>query len=324
MASAPERRSAWRLSPGQRAARVGVRVLAEQRARCAQFFRSGFRSPVSPEPVRRRAGRAAAEEQAVPFRQLRRLPAGAGGQQRGGGSRRAGAPGSALPNSSGVYTPVANLNPAMLPICLFGPSPTVRKGWSAACPPARRWPTTIPASPSARISAPRAPTTRWAAIAIGFAGIYTIDDGNSLIPLSDPLFASYEALRAQVASAQETHVFSPRFLNTFDAGFSRAGFNLDSSPLASFPASDSFVSGLGAWRNRDWRRRHYHRAGSITSAGPNNAAGAWTRRNLFTWTDSVQIVTGKHQIELPECGFSGSRITTTPLRANWDKPVSPA
>ncbi len=34
---------------------------------------------------------------------------------------------------------------------------------------------------------------------------YTIDDGNSLIPLADPLFASYTALRMQVASGEETH-----------------------------------------------------------------------------------------------------------------------
>ena len=45
------------------------------------------------------------EEPAVPVRQLRRLPAGAGGQQRERGSRRAGAPGT-LPNAAGVYTPV--------------------------------------------------------------------------------------------------------------------------------------------------------------------------------------------------------------------------
>jgi len=36
--------------------------------------------------------------------------------------------------------------------------------------------------------------------------------------------------------------------------------------------------------------------GSITSAGPNNAANVWNRRNLFTWTDGVQIIKGKHQI----------------------------
>ena len=70
-----------------------------------------------------------------------------------------------------------------------------------------------------------------------------------------------------------------------DAGFSRAGFNLDSSLLASFPSSLSFVTGAGPGGivigggvpPRPARRR-------ITSAGPNNAANVWNRRNLFTYT----------------------------------------
>ena len=32
----------------------------------------------------------------------------------------------------------------------------------------------------------------------------------------------------------------------------------------------------------------------ITSAGPNNAAGVWNRRNLFTFTDDVQFSKGIH------------------------------
>jgi hypothetical protein len=35
---------------------------------------------------------------------------------------------------------------------------------------------------------------------------------------------------------------------------------------------------------------------AITSAGPNNAAGVWNRRNLFTYSDSVAITAGRHQI----------------------------
>src|SRR5205085_4940152 len=60
---------------------------------------------------------------------------------------------------------------------------------------------------------------------------YTIDDGNSLIPLADPLFGSFVSLRAQVASLQETHIFSPNVLNTASIGFSRAGFAYESFPL---------------------------------------------------------------------------------------------
>jgi hypothetical protein len=35
---------------------------------------------------------------------------------------------------------------------------------------------------------------------------------------------------------------------------------------------------------------------TITSAGPNNAAGVWNRRNLFTVTDGFQINRGRHQL----------------------------
>ncbi len=37
-------------------------------------------------------------------------------------------------------------------------------------------------------------------------------------------------------------------------------------------------------------------ASAITSAGPNNAAGAWNRRNLFTYADNVQWTHGIHQV----------------------------
>jgi hypothetical protein len=200
-----------------------------------------------------------------------------------------------LPNASGVYTQVANLNPAMLAYMSFWPQPNGPE----------RLVSGLPTGTALGYNNPRQSiredfgTTR-TDYALGsrdwLAGIYTIDDGNSLIPLADPLFASYETLRAQVASAQETHVFSPRFLNTFDAGFSRAGFNLDSSPLASFPAGDSFVSGLGPGGIVIGGGVTTTGLGSITSAGPNNAANAWNRRNLFSLTDSFQVIQGIHQI----------------------------
>lgn len=200
-----------------------------------------------------------------------------------------------LPNASGGYTKVADLNPAMLAYMPF---------WPQANGP-ERLVGGLPTGSALSYNNPRQSIREdFANTRVDYtlgsrdwlAGIYTIDDGTNLIPLSDPLFASYETLRSQVASVQETHVFSPRVLNAFDAGFSRAGFNLDSSPLASFPASDSFVSGLGPGGIVIGGGVTTTGLGSITSAGPNNAANSWTRRNLFTWTDSVQIVKGKHQI----------------------------
>jgi hypothetical protein len=129
-------------------------------------------------------------------------------------------------------------------------------------------------------------------------GAYTIDDGNSLIPLSDPLFASYTPLRMQVLSLAETHVFSAEILNTSTIGFSRASFALGSVPLATFASGLSFVSGLGPGGIVVGGGATTTANGSITSAGPNNAAGVSNHRNLFTYQDTLRISRGIHQISL--------------------------
>jgi hypothetical protein len=129
-----------------------------------------------------------------------------------------------------------------------------------------------------------------------FSASYTIDDGDSTTPQADPLFGSYETLRSQVASVEETHVISPEILNTFRAGFSRAAFAYDPVNFVPFPASLSFVTGLGPGGIVIGGGVTTTGGGTITSAGPNNAANVWNRRNLFTYSDSAQIVKGRHQI----------------------------
>ena len=154
-----------------------------------------------------------------------------------------------------------------------------------------------------------------------FSAAYTIDDGNSLIPLADPLFGSYTTLRMQVASLEDAHVISPSILNTFRSGFSRAGFNLDSSPLASFPPSLSFA-GIGAGEGSSSEGdAHDYRFGRYNLRRPEQRRGRWNRRNLFTYTDSLQINRGIHQISAG-VWFQRSRTMKTPLRANWGKPAS--
>ena len=125
---------------------------------------------------------------------------------------------------------------------------------------------------------------------------YTVDNGNSVIPLSDPLFASALALRNQVASLDETHVFSPQLLNTFRAGFSRSGFNYDSFSTVSFPADLSFVSGFPPGGISVGGAQTTTGSGALTGAGPSNNANVWNRRNLFTFSDNVSYSAGKHQI----------------------------
>jgi hypothetical protein len=125
---------------------------------------------------------------------------------------------------------------------------------------------------------------------------YTIDDGTSLIPLADPLFASFTPLRMQVLSVAETHVFSSTVLNAATVGFSRASFALDSVPLTSIPANLNFVQGLGPGGIVVGGGATTTANGTITSAGPNNAAGVENHRNLFTYQDDLRISRGMHQL----------------------------
>jgi len=127
---------------------------------------------------------------------------------------------------------------------------------------------------------------------------YTVDDGDNLLPAADPLFASNVTLRSQVASLSETHIFSPQILNTFTAGFSRAAFNYDSFPLGAFPADLSFVTGADPGGITIGGGVTTTGGGTITAAGANNAANVWNRRNLFTYTDNVQVTKGIHQLSL--------------------------
>jgi hypothetical protein len=200
-----------------------------------------------------------------------------------------------FPNASGQYVPVANLNKAMLPYFSFWPQANGAELLTNGLPSGTAFSYNTP-NQSIRedfgtVRADYAITSRDA-----LSTSYTIDDGNSLVPLADPLFASYSTLRMQVASLQETHIFSPDMLNTFRAGLSRAGFNLDSSLLASFPGNLDFVSGAGPGGIVVNGGVTTTGLSGITSAGPNNAAGVWNRRNLFTYTDDFQVSKGIHQI----------------------------
>jgi hypothetical protein len=197
-----------------------------------------------------------------------------------------------LPDASGVYKQVPNLNQAMLPFTALWPQPNGPELLVKGLPTGAKSATYYPKNTihedfgTARADYNLRDSDRLSAA-------YTNDRGHSVIPLADPLFASALQLGAQVASLEEMHVVSPNVLNTFRAGYSRAAFNYDSATLATFPASLSFVKGgdpggisIGGGAV----------ATAITTAGGNVNAGVWNRRNLFTLTDDVQITKGIHQI----------------------------
>ena len=70
------------------------------------------------------------------------------------------------------------------------------------------------------------------------SAVYTIDDSGDFTPTSTNLYSTDVAsLREQVASLEETHVFSPTLLNTARIGFSRAGYFFTGEPTPGTPAA---------------------------------------------------------------------------------------
>ena len=202
-----------------------------------------------------------------------------------------------LPNASGIYAPVSASTRRCCPTCLSGLSRMARSCSSTVSRAERRSAYYNPRQSiredfgTLRADAPIRSRD-------SVSAAYTIDDGDSLTPLADPLFGSALALRSQVASFQETHVFSPQLLNVFLAGFSRAGFNFEPFSFADFPSSLAFVSGRGPGGIVIGGGLTTTGASAITSAGPNNAARTWNGRNLFTYSDDLHILKGVHQLSL--------------------------
>ncbi|HEX5227802.1 MAG TPA: carboxypeptidase regulatory-like domain-containing protein [Bryobacteraceae bacterium] len=195
-----------------------------------------------------------------------------------------------LPNAAGVPTLVTKLNPAMLPYMQLWPEPNgpnLGSGVALSFNNPRQ---------DIREDFGTVRSDYLISDRDTLSAIYTIDDGTSSNPQADPLFGSRELLRSQVASIEETHVISPEILNTFRAGFSRAAWGYTPLSFVSFPASLSFVSGLGPGGIIVGGGVSTTAGGTITSAGPNNASDVADKRNLFTYTDNVQIIKGRHQI----------------------------
>jgi hypothetical protein len=215
-----------------------------------------------------------------------------------------------IPNATtGIYAAPANVNPAMLPFLNLWPQPNGAELLAGGVASGTAFSYNNPKSNIHEdFGTARADYTIGGRDSLSVA--YTVDNGNSVIPQADPLFASAEALQSQVASIQETHVFSPRVLNVATIGFSRAEFSLGSVLLAAFPANQSFVTGGGPGGVVVNGGVTTTGISGITAAGPNNAAGSWNRRNLFTYADEVKATRGMHQISIG--------VWIQPIRDNED------
>jgi hypothetical protein len=126
------------------------------------------------------------------------------------------------------------------------------------------------------------------------SAVYTIDDSSDNTPTANPLSRVFEALREQVASLQETHVFTSSSLNVVTAGFSRGAYYFTGSTTANVPGwvagepVGAVVIGGGTALNG---------ASQITLAGTNAGSNLTAVRNLFTAEDRINLSRGIHQIQ---------------------------
>jgi hypothetical protein len=131
------------------------------------------------------------------------------------------------------------------------------------------------------------------------AAIYTIDDGGDVTatPL-DPFSSDILNLRAQVLSLEETHVFSPSFLNTARFGFSRAGYFFTGEPTPNTTAASvpGFLIGHPVGAVVVGGSAASNPQAQLGLAGSNNGSNLFIHRNLFTLEDRVTHIRGRHQL----------------------------
>jgi hypothetical protein len=129
---------------------------------------------------------------------------------------------------------------------------------------------------------------------------YTIDDSADFTPTSTNLYsADVESLREQVASIDETHVFSSTLLNTARAGFSRASYFFTGEPTPGTPAAGlpGFLLGDPLGAVVVGGSAASNPTAQLSLAGSNNGSNLDINRNLFTYEDRVSFVRGRQQFD---------------------------
>jgi hypothetical protein len=127
-----------------------------------------------------------------------------------------------------------------------------------------------------------------------FTGVYTVDDSYAHTPTTNPYTFDRVSLRAQVASLSEAHVFSSSLVNKVVFGYSRGAFFFDSDTTVELPAwihqgqpVGAVVVGGGTTLNG---------ASQITNGGTNAGSNLHAVRNLFTGSDQLSYIRGRHTL----------------------------
>jgi len=129
------------------------------------------------------------------------------------------------------------------------------------------------------------------------SAVYTIDDSADFTPTSTNQYSTdVESLREQVASIDETHVFSASLLNTARLGFSRASYFFTGEPTPGTPAASEpgFLAGHPIGAVVVGGSAASNPTAQLSLAGSNNGSNLDVARNLFTYDDRVSFTKGRH------------------------------
>lgn len=130
------------------------------------------------------------------------------------------------------------------------------------------------------------------------SAVYTIDDGGDVTAtILNPYSTDILNLREQVASLEETHVFSPTLLNVARFGYSRAGYFFTGEPTPGTPAASvpGFLLGDPVGAVVVGGSAASNPQAQIGLAGSNNGSNLTVARNLYTYEDRVSWTHGAHQ-----------------------------
>jgi hypothetical protein len=127
--------------------------------------------------------------------------------------------------------------------------------------------------------------------------VYTVDDSADNTPTSTNLYSTdVETLREQVASASETHVFSPRLVNQGTIGYTRAAYYFTGEPTPGTPAASlpGFLTGKPIGAIVVGGSATSNPTAQLSLAGSNNGSNLDVYRNLFTYEDHISLTKGRN------------------------------
>ena len=132
-------------------------------------------------------------------------------------------------------------------------------------------------------------------------GVYTIDDSSDVTPTSSNLYSTdIESLREQVASLEETHIFSLAWINTARFGFSRAAYYFTGEPTPGTPAAGvpGFVASHPVGAVVVGGSAAANPSAQVSLAGSNIGSNLSIERNLFTMQDQVTRTRGRQALSM--------------------------